>query len=154
MKQWYEIETELLEVEKIAMSNTFPHFKLETLDDGRLYWIGDITPGIYETKFNERLSYRIMVVYNNNHSVNSQQENTSSTVRVYPILPDVDELINRIGFKHQLFRIDSANHLYLDVGNGLASSVIYRVSSWLVSYELVLIGKINKDLFKDLSSLG
>lgn len=66
----------------------------------------------------------------------------SSLVRVYPVLPDADELINRMGFKHQLFNMDSANNIYLntEATTGI-SSVIIRTNNWLVSYELTQIGR-------------
>ena len=149
MKQWYEIDPELLKMEKIAMSKAFPNFKLDKLDDGRLYWVGELTPGFYETKFNERLTYTVLVVYNNNHAINWQQElaSSSSTIRVYPI--DADVIINRIGFKHHRFRTDSANNLYLDRGgSGSAAAVVSRVLSWLFAYELALAGEIEMDSFK------
>jgi hypothetical protein len=148
MKHWYEIDTELLEMEKIAMSRAFPHFTLDKLDDGRLYWVGELTPGFYETKFNERLTYTVMVVYNHNHLISLQQEfaSSSSTIRVYPV--DTDDIINRLGFIHHRFRTDSANNLYLDMGAGSAASVVGRVLSWLFAYELALAGEIEMDLFK------
>ena len=94
-EQWYERDPGLLEMEKIAMSKAFPGFTLDKLDDGRLYWFGELTPGIYETKFGQRLSYAVMAVYNNNHP----QQVMGSSVRVYPVSPDVDELIERCGFR-------------------------------------------------------
>ena len=45
--QWYERDPELLQMEKMAMQMAFPNFKLDKLDDGRLYWVGDLTPGVY-----------------------------------------------------------------------------------------------------------
>ena len=45
--QWYENDPALLEAEKAAMHKCFPGFTLDKLDDGRLYWIGKLTPGIY-----------------------------------------------------------------------------------------------------------
>lgn len=151
MKQWYEIDPELLEMEKIAMSKAFPHFTLNKLDDGRLYWIGEITPGVYETKFNECLTYTVMAVYNNNHRGGPYRERMDGTVCIYPILPDANELINRMGFKHQLFKSDSANNLYINLGEGPAVCVVSRIVSFFVSYELALIGEIEMDLFNGLS---
>lgn len=77
-------------------------------------------------------------VYDKIHSL----QVISSLVRVYPVLPDADELINRMGFKHQLFNMDSANNIYLntEATTGI-SSVIIRTNNWLVSYELTQIGR-------------
>ena len=63
MKQWYEIDTELLEKEKVEMSKSFPQFKLEILDDGRLSWIGEI-----QSPFN-KCSYIFMVAYMSNINI-------------------------------------------------------------------------------------
>lgn len=151
--QWYERDPELLEMEKIAMARAFPHFKLDKLDDGRLYWIGELTPGIYETKFNERLTYTVMAVYNNNHP----QQVMGSSVRVYPVLPDVDDLIKKCGFRPYHLLRDSNENLYLctneagnvQVGNTStsAASVLAWAVRWLMSYELVLTGDLSKEDF-------
>lgn len=154
MKQWYEIDPELLEMERKMMLHSFPTFKLEKLEDGRLCWIGELTPCFYETKFNEHLTYLVMAVYNNNYTITSYQERMDGKVRVYPIRPDADELINRMGFKHQLFKIDSANNYYINPGLGTASMALSRTISWLALYELFLMGEIEIDLFKGLSSIG
>ena len=151
--QWYEKYPDLLEMEKIAMAKAFPNFTLDKLDDGRLYWIGDLTPGIYETKFNERMTYTVMAVYNNNHP----EQRMGSSVRVYPVLPDVDELINKCGFRPYHLLRDSSDNLYLctneanDVSTGStvtsAASVLGWAVKWLMSYELVLTGDLSKEDF-------
>ena len=151
--QWYERDPELLEMEKIAMAKAFPNFTLDKLDDGRLYWIGELTPGIYETKFNERLTYTVMAVYNNNHP----QQVMGSSVRVYPVLPDVEDLINRCGFRPFHLLRDSSENLYLctnEADNVLtgatvtsAASVLGWAVKWLMSYELVLTGDLPKETF-------
>ncbi len=94
MKQWYEINPELLEIEKIAMSKAFPHFKLEKLDDGHLCWVGDITLHFYLSDIEDKKEFTVMVIYQNNHP----QHCMGSTVRVYPLLPDYDDLCNKWGF--------------------------------------------------------
>lgn len=50
MKRWYEINPELLDIEKVAMSKAFPYFTLDKLDDGRLCWIGQIESLINKRK--------------------------------------------------------------------------------------------------------
>lgn len=152
-EQWYEKDPELLEMEKLAMNQFFPGFSLDKLDDGRLYWIGTLSPGIYETKFHEKLSYTVMAVYNNNHP----QQIMGSSVRVYPVLPDVDDLIERCGFRPYHLLRDSNNNLYLctneadnvQVGSTTtsAASVLAWAVRWLMSYELVLTGDLSKEDF-------
>ncbi len=151
--QWYEKDPELLEMEKAAMHRCFEGFKLEKLDDGRLYWIGELTPGIYETKFGERLTYTVMAVYNNNHP----EQIMGSSVRIYPILPDVDDLIDRAGFRPYHLLRDSNNNSYLctnEAGNVSTGSTITTAASvmawavkWLSCYELVLTGDLSKEQF-------
>jgi hypothetical protein len=151
--QWYESNPGLLQAEKEAMAKCFPHFTLDKLDDGRLYWIGELTPGIYETKFGERMTYTVMAVYNNNHP----EQVMGSSVRIYPVLPDVDDLIRKAGFRPYHLLRDSSDNLYLctneannvSVGNTTtsAASVLAWAVKWLMSYELVLTGDLSAEIF-------
>lgn len=153
--QWYENDPALLEAEKAAMHKCFPSFTLDKLDDGRLYWIGELTPGIYETKFHERKAYTVMAVYNNNHP----QQVMGSSVRIYPVLPDVDDLINMCGFRPYHLLRDSQENLYLctnEAGNVAtgstttsAASVLAWAVKWLMSFELVLTGDLDKEKFNE-----
>ena len=153
--QWYENDPALLEAEKAAMHKCFPGFTLDKLDDGRLYWIGELTPGIYETKFHERKTYTVMAVYNNNHP----QQVMGSSVRIYPVLPDVDDLINMCGFRPYHLLRDSQDNLYLctneagNVATGAtttsAASVLAWAVKWLMSFELVLTGDLKKEKFNE-----
>ena len=153
--QWYENDPALLEAEKAAMHKCFPGFTLDKLDDGRLFWIGELTPGIYETKFHERKTYTVMAVYNNNHP----QQVMGSSVRIYPVLPDVDDLINLCGFRPYHLLRDSKDNLYLctnEAGNvrtgattTSAASVLAWAVKWLVSFELVLTGDLPKETFNE-----
>lgn len=88
MKQWYEINPELLEMERIAMSRTFPHFTLDKLDDGRLCWIGQI-----ESLINKR-KYEVMCIYGKNFPLQIM----GPSILVCPILPDVDDIRNEVMF--------------------------------------------------------
>lgn len=151
--QWYDRDPDLLEMEKIAMHKAFPNFTLDKLDDGRLYWIGSLTPGIYGMKYGEELSYTVMAVYNNNHP----QQVMGSSVRVYPVLPDVDELIQRCGFRPYHLLRDSTDNLYLctnEAGNVSTGNIVTSAASvlgwavkWLVAYELVLTGDLSVEEF-------
>lgn len=153
LEQWYERDPELLEMEKSAMAAAFPHFTLDKLDDGRLYWLGELAPGIYETKFGERLTYNVMAVYSNNHP----QQVMGSSVRVYPVLPDVDELKAKCGFRPYHLLYDSDGNSYLctneadNVSTGStvtsAASVLGWAVKWLMAYELVLTGELSEEDF-------
>ena len=169
--QWYEKNPSLLEGEKMAMRKFFPNFKLDKLEDGRLYWMGELNPGIYETKFGVKKTYTVMnpgiyetkfgvkktytvmAVYNNNHP----EQVMGSSVRIYPVLPDVDDIINECGFRPYHLLRDSSENLYLctnEAGNvktgsttTSAASVLAWAVKWLSCYELVLTGDLDKDVF-------
>ena len=151
--QWYERDPALLEAEKMAMHKFFPNFTLDKLDDGRLYWMGELSPGIYETKFHRKMKYTVMAVYNNNHP----QQIMGSSVRIYPVLPDVDDLIQMCGFRPYHLLKDSNENLYLctneagNVSTGTtttsAASVLAWAVKWLSCFELVLTGDMDKEVF-------
>ena len=155
--QWYERDRELLEAEKMAMARAFSNFTLDKLDDGRLYWLGSVTPGVYETKFGERRTYNLMAVYQQNHP----EQKMGSSVFVYPVLPDAEELMEELHRKtgsypsHMLS--DSNGQRYLctaessDVKTGntvtTAASVIGWAVKWLMAFELVLTGDLPVEKF-------
>lgn len=151
--QWYETNPMLLEAEKAAMAKCFPHFTLGRLEDGRLYWIGELTPGVYETKFGTRKSYYVMAVYQNNHP----QQMMGSSVYVYLIKPDVDDIVRECGFRPSHLLHDTAGAAYLctteagyvQTGSTVttAASVLAWAVKWLLAYELVLTGDLSKEKF-------
>ncbi len=151
--QWYETDPELLEIEKVAMQRAFNGFQLGRLDDGRLYWYGNIEPGIYETKFHEKRVYTIMAVYQNNHP----HQEMGSSVHVYPVSPDIDEIKRECGFRPYHLLVDSAEQEYLctngsdNVKTGRtttsAATVIAWAVRWFMSYELVLTGELTREQF-------
>lgn len=146
--QWYDNNPTLLAMEKIAMQRNFPQFKLDKLDDGRLCWIGVIEPGIYESKFGVKRQYHLMAVYDNNHPY----QQMGSSVRVYPLMPDVDELIEMAGFRPYHLLFDAVGNRYLctnepeDQKTGTttttAASVLGWATKWLIAFELVLTGDL------------
>lgn len=151
--QWYDNNPTLLAMEKIAMERNFPQFKLDKLDDGRLCWIGVIDPGIYESKFGVKRQYYLMAVYDNNHP----HQQMGSSVRVYPLMPDVNELIEMAGFRPYHLLQDSVGNFYLctneagdqKVGSTTttAASVLGWATKWLIAFELVLTGDLPLDKF-------
>lgn len=146
--QWYDANPTLLTMEKIAMECNFPQFTLDKLDDGRLCWLGVLEPGIYESKFGEKRQYHIMAVYDNNHP----NQRMGSSVKVYPIMPDVDEMIESCGFRPFHLLRDDVGNSYLctneagdqkvGVTTTTAASVLGWASKWLIAFELVLTGDL------------
>lgn len=151
--QWYENNPVLLEAEKTAMAKYFPEFELGMLDDGRLYWAGELSPGVYETKFGRKKSYYVMAVYQNNHP----EATMGSSVYVYLVQPDVNDIIHECGFRPYHLLSDSAGECYLctteagfvQTGSTVttAASVLAWAVKWLLAYELVLTGDLPKEKF-------
>ena len=134
--------------EKAAMNHAFPGFALDKLDDGRLAWVGSLNIGILGDN-----EWHIMAVYNNNHP----EQVMGSSVRVYLIQPDIDELIKDLGWKPFHLLPDSNNQYYLctaEAGNiktgketTSAASVIAWAVKWLMAFELVLTGDLSQEQF-------
>lgn len=153
VEQWYEKDPTLLEMEKIVMKRAFPNFELEKLDDGRLAWVGKLNIGVYESKFHEPMEYHVMALYQYNHP----NQQMGSSVRVYPVFPDVNELIVKCGFRPYHLLRDNNDELYLctneakdvKVGQDVtsAASVLGWACKWFLSYELVLTGDLDKEEF-------
>lgn len=152
---WYEQRPDLLEMEKMVMARNFPQFQLDKLSDGRLCWLGTIEPGIYESKFGEKREYYLMAVYDNNHP----NQQMGSSVRVYPLDPNVDELIKTAGFQPHHLLVDANGNLYLctneagdqHVGKTVttAAGVLSWAAKWLIAYELVLTGDLPLTKFQE-----
>lgn len=155
---WYEINPIQLEAEKTAMAKFFPKFTLEKLDDGRLCWIGELTPGIYETKFKKRLTYHVMAVYNNYHS---RPMGGYSSVYIYPVFPDSDELSEKVNVPLHFLHDSAGNSFFrMKITDAIseriaraqknnqvltlsAASELKRLENWFLIYELVLIGELS-----------
>lgn len=151
--QWYEANPKLLTMEKIAMERNFPQFTLDKLEDGRLCWIGVLEPGVYESKFGEKRQYHVMAVYDNNHP----NQKMGSSVKVYPLMPDVDELIEFCGFVPFHLLPDEVGNKYLCTNEAgdqkvgttttTAASVLGWASKWFIAFELVLTGDLPLKVF-------
>ena len=150
LDQWYESNPLLLEAEKTAMAKAFPHFTLDKMDDGRLYWYGSLNVGVLGDNV-----WNIMAVYSNNHP----HQEMGSTVRVYLVEPDINELIDGLGWQPHHLLIDSNNQLFLctteaeyvkdDVNREVtsAASVIAWAVKWILAFELVLSGDLSREEF-------
>ena len=153
--QWYQNNPELLALEKIAMRKAFPNFQLEELEDGSLAWVGKLDVGVYESKYNEKMEYNVMALYMPNHP----HQQMGSSVRIYPILPDVNELIDKCGFRPYHLLRDSNDDLYLCTNEAdnqhtgdivtSAASVLGWACKWFLGYELVLTGELSRDKFNE-----
>ena len=147
--QWYESDPMLLEAEKSAMSKYYPNFKLDKLDDGRLYWLGELSPGIFKSKYGIPKKYMVMAVYNNNHP----HQQMGSSGRVYLVNPDMNDIIRERGYTPAHVLHDSSNNEYLctnradNVRTGevstTAASVLAWAVKWLSCYELTLTGEMS-----------
>ena len=150
VNQWYEKDPGLLAAEKAAMAHAFPYFSLDKLDDGRMAWIGELNIGVMGDT-----SWNIMAVYNNNHP----QQIMGSSVRIYLVDPDIQEVINGMGWQPTHLLRDSNNQLYLctaeasniKVGKEVtsAASVIAWAVKWLMAFELVWTGDLPKEKFNE-----
>ena len=160
--QWYELTPSLLEKEKREMKTFFPNFTLGKLYDGRIYWMGELSPGIYETKYDIKKSYLVMVVYNSNHPLLTM----GSSLKIYPVLPDADEIIKECGGCLNGFLLDSEENKYLCLNtweeNQLVGikvptnsiSFLARAMKWFCGLELVLTGDLSIDEFNRNISYG
>lgn len=150
LQQWYEVKPELLQAEKAAMHKLFPDFTLGKLDDGRLYWSGSLNIGVLGDN-----EWHVMAVYDNNHPV----QKMGSSVKVYLVEPDINELIADLGWRPHHLLVDSNNNIYLctteaeyvkaDVNKSFhsAASVMGWAIKWLLAFELVLTGDLSVEDF-------
>jgi len=119
-KQWYSLYPDLLTIEKIAMQKLFPQFTLDKLDDGRMCWLGSI-------KIDSReIEYQLLVVYAHNHPFCCKEY---SSIKVYPMLPDSDEIVNSAK-ETPSFLKDECGNRYLEFEfEDYDSSQISRISN-------------------------
>ncbi len=151
--QWYEANPTLLTMEKIAMARSFSQFTLDRLDDGRLCWVGVLEPGVYESKYGEKRQYHVMAVYDNNHP----NQKMGSSVKVYPLMPDIQEIIKSCGFTPLHLLSDEVGNVYLCTNEAgdqkvgatvtTAASVLAWASKWFIAFELVLTGDLSLAVF-------
>ena len=148
---WYERDAELLEGEKIAMAKFFPQFQLGKLRNGKMYWVGSLSPELYRSN----KPWYVQAVYQHNHPDNS---NYGGSVRIYTIEPNLEKMIKRskIGsIPHTLH--DEEGQIYLctanmdDVKAGnvvtSAASSLAWAAKWISSFELWIGGEISGDEF-------
>lgn len=152
---WYDRLPELLQAEKQAMAQYFPQFKLNKLSDGRLYWVGHVNP-----RGEHGGVWTLMAIYNHDHPNNKNA--FGSSVRIYPVQPELEDLRRAIGSSLPHVLRDSSNKLYLcssrqqDVALGTTDGQgPYEVTSaatslgwavkWIWLFEGWLEGEIDTD---------
>ncbi|MDR0918287.1 MAG: hypothetical protein LBM93_03430 [Oscillospiraceae bacterium] len=147
---WYEKDPELFESEKKAMRDSFPNFKLDKLEDGRLCWEGELTPC-----GEEDIHWHILAVYDNNHPSNSTY---GGSVKIYSLSPDLDELQAQVGGRGlpHILR-DESGHLYMctarkedvDAGNVVtsASSSLRWAIKWTFAVTCWLNGDVGDEIY-------
>ncbi|MGE3276468.1 MAG: hypothetical protein AB7O67_15245 [Vicinamibacterales bacterium] len=150
---WYEDDPELYQAELEAMQKFFPGFRLEKESDGRLSWIGQVTPGLVGRT---PRTYTLQAVYDHNHPSNSTY---GGSIKVYSVDPDLKEIANGERIPHTLH--DSENELYIctarkeDVRVGTkvagtfttAAVAISWAVKWLSVFELWLNDEVTDQQF-------
>ena len=146
---WYEKNPTLYEAEKQAMSEFFPRFQLDKLDDGRICWIGTLNP-----RGSQGGVWTVMAIYDHNHPHNNTY---GGSVRVYSIKPDLEELHREAGGLPHILT-DSNGDYYMctarkeDVRDGRtattsASSALGNAAKWIWAVEGWLAGEIGDEVF-------
>jgi len=146
---WYEREPELFKKEKIAMKRFFPRFKIDKLDDNRLYWHGKI-----ETNLRKGGTWYLQAVYDHNHPNNSTY---GGSVKIYSIEPDLEEIQKKLGETIPHLLSDSSGNKYLctarkedvEVGNYVttAASSLSWAAKWVAAFEMWMAGDLSTEEF-------
>ncbi|MDR1170443.1 MAG: hypothetical protein LBK97_06380, partial [Prevotellaceae bacterium] len=150
--QWYEINLERLKAEKEAMAHFFPQFKLYKMDDGRYYWNGTLRPGVVPNGW----AWEVAAIYNYDHP----KPVMGGSVRVVLLKPDIDMVINALGWKphHLLYNEKDGIYLcttraedmsYKKPAETTAVQTLTWAVKWLTALELVMTGDLSKDLFNE-----
>ena len=150
VRQWYEINPQRLEDEKAAMRKFFPRFTLHKKEDGRLYWYGTLRLNV----LSDGWPWEIAAIYNNDHP----HPVMGGSVRVVLINPDIDTVINALGWTpHHLLRSNDDGYFLcttraedISYGTRYETTAVQTISwavKWLTALELVLSGDMSKELF-------
>ncbi|GET34482.1 hypothetical protein PbJCM13498_33450 [Prolixibacter bellariivorans] len=149
--QWYDNDPDLLQEEKLAMARFFPKFKMEKLEDGRLFWHGAVKTKV----LNPDNEWYLQVIYQNNHPDNSTY---GGSIRVYSVDPDLEELAAEVGGIPHMLR-DENNHVFIctarqtdflaspEESSSAASAIAWAVK-WITVFELWLDSKVTTEEFQ------
>ena len=149
-RQWYETDPNRLRDEIAGMNIFFPYFKLYKMDDGRYYWHGMLKPGVLPNGW----SWEVAAIYQHNHP----HAEMGSSVHVVLLKPDIQMVIDALGWRPHHLLYDSKDGVYLcttraedlKVGTHFETTAIQSLSlavKWLTSLELVMSGEMSKELF-------
>ncbi len=151
---WYEADPDLYRAEMEAMRRYFPTFRLDKESDGRLSWVGPVTPGLIGR---HPRTYTLQAVYDHSHPSN---DTYGGSVKVYSVDPDLEEVADGERIPHTLR--DSENELYIctarkeDVRAGTsagstvttAAVAISWAVKWLSVFELWLNDEVSDEEFQ------
>jgi hypothetical protein len=151
---WYENDSELLSAEQAAMAKFFPQFSAVRTPDGRMAWVGAVTPGMLK---GAKRTYTLQVVYEHDHPHN---DSFGGSIKVYSIDPNLEEFARSGPIPHTLH--DSAHQLYICTSRAqdfkagrqagqtvtTAASAVAWAVKWIAAFELWLNGDISYDDFQ------
>lgn len=133
------------------MQESFPHFKLEKLDNGQLCWVGTLKPC-----GDNDIVWSLMAVYDNNHPHN---DNYGGSVKIYSVDPDLDELQSQVGgsgLPHVL--TDASGNRYMctarksDVTTGNVVTSAATSLRWAVKWTFTVTCWLNGDIGDEIYS--
>ena len=140
---WYERNPGLLEGEKAVMKSSFPHFKLDKLSDGRLYWIGELKPF-----GDDDFTWTLMAIYDHDHPNNNSY---GGSIKVYSVEPDLNELNDEAGPLPHVIK-DGNGNLYMCTARKedfQAGNVITSASAalrWAVKWTFIVTSWLRGDI--------
>jgi hypothetical protein len=134
------------------MRRFFPSFRMDKETDGRLSWIGQVTPGLIGPR-----TYTLQAVYDHAHPSNSTY---GGSIKVYSVDPDLAALADGASIPHTLH--DSEGELYIctarkeDVQAGTragsrvttAAVALSWAVKWLSVFELWLNDDVSDEQFR------
>lgn len=150
---WYDNNRELYHSEIEAMRLFFPSFRLDKEADGRLSWLGQVSPGLIGSN-----TYTLHAVYDHDHPSNNTY---GGSVKVYCVDPDLEELARQLvpgkSIPHTLR--DSRNAMYICTAqksdfhasrnkSTTAASALSWAVKWLSVFELWLYEDVSDEQFR------
>ena len=145
---WYERDPTLLKQESTVMQIYFPQFTMDKLEDGRLFWYGNLNPrgasgGVWT----------IQAIYDHNHPHNNSY---GGSVRVYSIKPALEDLVREVGSNLPHLLKDDGGNLFMctarmedvDAGGKFVTSAAKSIG-WAAKWIWIVEGWLNGELKKE-----
>jgi hypothetical protein len=152
---WYERDADLLNEEKAVMAGYFSQFQMGKLPNGKLYWIGELMPGLYSVN----KPWKVQAIYQHNHPSSTGPDGSpfAGSVRVYSIIPNLDEMVRETGLLIPHTLRDEAGSIYMctsgkehinvgEINTSAASHLAWAVK-WISAYELWVAGELSTEEF-------